>query len=116
MDGLLPLQSAGDVRYLLKERHGGAAGAGAARLWFWCNDWTSEFSLERALAASRQQSPEWFNRVIQTTHPSFPVYPNKRIISEPVGRSQAGQFRTLAPQKEVATLRPLQGVLWWNAN
>jgi len=26
MDGLLPLQSAGDVRCLLKERHGGAAG------------------------------------------------------------------------------------------
>jgi hypothetical protein len=27
MDGLLPLQSAGDVRCLLKEWHGGAAGA-----------------------------------------------------------------------------------------
>ena len=26
MDRLLPLQSAGDVRYLLKERHGGAGG------------------------------------------------------------------------------------------
>jgi hypothetical protein len=37
MDGLLTLQSAGDVRCLLKEWHAAPA-AGAPRLWFWCNN------------------------------------------------------------------------------
>src|SRR3979490_3647077 len=33
------------------------------------------------------------NRVVLTTHPSLPVYPDKRTISEPVGMSQTCQVR-----------------------
>jgi len=38
MDGLLPLQSAGDVRCLLKKGMVAPPADGAARLWFWCNN------------------------------------------------------------------------------
>jgi hypothetical protein len=41
MDGLLPLQSAGDVRYLLKERHGGAAGGWRCASVVLVQHWTS---------------------------------------------------------------------------
>src|SRR6195256_6649009 len=34
------------------------------------------------------------NRVVLTTHPSLPVYPDKRTISEPVGMSQTCQQRS----------------------
>jgi hypothetical protein len=60
IDALLPLRSAGDVRCLLKERHGGVAGG-------WCCasvvlvQQPCEFNLERALTtehtSSQQQSP-----------------------------------------------------------
>ena len=52
MDGLLTLQSAGDVPCLLKEWHAAPA-AGAPCLWFWCNNQTRGCSLEKALAAER---------------------------------------------------------------
>jgi hypothetical protein len=63
MDGLLPLQSAEDVRRLLKARRGGAAGGWRCAPVVPVQQLElANFSLERALTAERKVGSENTNR------------------------------------------------------